>query len=722
MGISLNKTLIVWIDKNVNSSDNKRHQNKFKENENTELKCFESIHDGINFLKNRAFQRIIIIVSGRLYQEFIKYFKECLREEKMGINFIPRIIIFTGKTQNFIDFNKNNTELPLNDPFYNLGGIKDKEREIMSFIESSINEYNNEFKPNKDDFLHNETLQFLNIRDKKEIILPLDYTNFLKISTEEQIKTFNQKMFSEYRGVIPLEFFFSQLSESGNIPDRILSYFWLRAYSSHNSFSINMNKQLLKGEYNDYLPIIQKLYEANKKGQIQPENSELYKGIIVEKNENDDGWKYFIDNFKEGDGNCPKAIIYGPSFFSFYTNKNRLDEYKKNEKLTITRNELFISLVLKPANFRFIPNQTIIKKELSYFDTGDEVLFFPFSCFEVSKIEHSKKEENEYTIYLNYLDEDKYFKSEEKRTTEEIPKNSYSQLVFNSGIINIGLIKVPNWFELSNNISKFLNYQPNPFYQPNPVHNNNNNLGNIINSVNNQNNYNNINNNYNSINNNNIINNNYNNNNNNNFNNINNNNFNNINNNNYNNNNNNINNNNNFNNINNNNYNNNNNNINNNNFNNINNNNYNNNNNNINNNNNFNNINANNYNNINNNNINNNNNFNNINNNNFNNFNNNININNNQPILSIQKGISNYNLLLEVKEICFQSIISNNWTNYIQISNIIKNNLIQVFNCNWWILVGDNISFSYNNIDPNLVMIFHFSYLNFNFYIHVSQI
>ena len=179
-------------------------------------------------------------------------------------------------------------------------------------------------------------------------------------------------------------------------------------------------------------------------------------------------------------------------------------------------------------------------------------------------------------------------------------------------------------------ISKFLNYQPNPFYQPNPVHNNNNNLGNIINSVNNQNNYNNINNNYNSINNNNIINNNYNN--------------------------------------------------------------------------------------------NNNNNFNNINNNNFNNFNNNININNNQPILSIQKGISNYNLLLEVKEICFQSIISNNWTNYIQISNIIKNNLIQVFNCNWWILVGDNISFSYNNIDPNLVMIFHFSYLNFNFYIHVSQI
>ena len=55
--------------------------------------------------------------------------------------------------------------MPLNDPFYNLGGIKDKEREIMSFIESSINEYNNEFKPNKDDFLCNETLQFLNIRD-----------------------------------------------------------------------------------------------------------------------------------------------------------------------------------------------------------------------------------------------------------------------------------------------------------------------------------------------------------------------------------------------------------------------------------------------------------------------------------------------------------------------------------------------------------------------------
>ena len=102
----------------------------------------------------------------------------------------------------------------------------------------------------------------------------------------------------------------------------------------------------------------------------------------------------------------------------------------------------------------FVKNNTIIKKELSYFEDDYEILFFPFSCFEIKTIE--KKNNKEYKIILNYLD--KYtdlFCHEETRSFKDVPENEFSKLIFNSNII-IKSIEKPNWFNDLSKIGEFI--------------------------------------------------------------------------------------------------------------------------------------------------------------------------------------------------------------------------------------------------------------------------
>ena len=53
--------ILVWIDKKVNNNENTNYQKEFRSINNLELNCFESVYDGINFLKKIEFKRTIII-------------------------------------------------------------------------------------------------------------------------------------------------------------------------------------------------------------------------------------------------------------------------------------------------------------------------------------------------------------------------------------------------------------------------------------------------------------------------------------------------------------------------------------------------------------------------------------------------------------------------------------------------------------------------------------
>ena len=125
---------IIWIDPNADNEENRGYLKDLQSYNYFKIKCFQNVYEAIDIIKRIEFEETYIILSGRLYIKFIEKFKENLKD----IYIIPKIIIFTGNKEKFIEYNKEYINI-LNHPFYNLGGIKTFYDEIKTFILNPIN-------------------------------------------------------------------------------------------------------------------------------------------------------------------------------------------------------------------------------------------------------------------------------------------------------------------------------------------------------------------------------------------------------------------------------------------------------------------------------------------------------------------------------------------------------------------------------------------------------
>ena len=151
-----------------------------------------------------------------------------------------------------------------------------------------------------------------------------------------------------------------------------------------------MNRDLRLSKSDDYLIYIQMMYEGVKikSFPFEPIN-ELYRGTKFEKKEIEELEKFF-KNKKLIEGlDLPVSIVYSKSFFSFTCNRNTAEDFKDN-----------VLLILNNLNADSHPGCACIK-DFSFFKNENEVLVFPFSCFEIKRI--IKIKNNDYEIYLDYL-------------------------------------------------------------------------------------------------------------------------------------------------------------------------------------------------------------------------------------------------------------------------------------------------------------------------------
>ena len=143
---------IIWIDENIDKEEYEDYKKELKALEYIKLDYFETIENGINCLKNKEFEKTKIIISGKLYINFITKFKENIRD----ILTIPKITIFSSNKEKFILDNKN-YESTLNNSYYNYSGIQSSFKEIKSFLKSDI------LKQRKFDKLSIEVINMKNI-------------------------------------------------------------------------------------------------------------------------------------------------------------------------------------------------------------------------------------------------------------------------------------------------------------------------------------------------------------------------------------------------------------------------------------------------------------------------------------------------------------------------------------------------------------------------------
>ena len=182
-----------------------------------------------------------------------------------------------------------------------------------------------------------------------------------------------------------------------DIPEPILSKFFARAYTLESPFYGIMNQNLMKKNYKVYLTYIKLLYKGIINKSYRPKTDcTLYRGTKLEKFE----IKYLKDILKNKKNLKQVPIVYSTSFLSFSTNDKISESLSSRRESSPENNEVIIKL----NPLKEIDEYKIIKtngslSEISYFHDESEVLFFPFSSFELVNI---SEKEGMTVITLNY--------------------------------------------------------------------------------------------------------------------------------------------------------------------------------------------------------------------------------------------------------------------------------------------------------------------------------
>ena len=397
-------------------------------------KCyyFHSNEEAISKIKTFRFEETFIIVNGNLYIQFIEQFQNNLKD----LYIVPKIIIFTDNKEDFINRNNEYKKI-INHPFYNSGGIKSNFDEINNFISNPICE--RKILSNNYDDKH---LVFEYIESKEQLLLPMFYKTLLEVISNDKINSFNQFLFNKYHNKSDsLDILLNSIKSVSEIPIELLSKYYTRIYTEQNSYFYgDLNKDLRENKRNDYLSFIKVLYEGVKI-QSLPISSDkiLYRGSLLSKVEIEK-IKSYLNNKKEG---LPGAIVFSKAFLSFTKEKNIAHYFlnaNKNINIELFSKVLFI--LEKDENIDYSLSTHADIEELSYFNEK-EILFFPFSSFEIKEInEINGNYEKIYEIRLLYLGKytKEFSKSKDFEKEKYIPNTEFKKQIVQFGLIRPEII------------------------------------------------------------------------------------------------------------------------------------------------------------------------------------------------------------------------------------------------------------------------------------------
>ena len=462
--IEYNPENIIWIDENVDNDENTGYL-KDLNSLGYKVECFKNVDDGLNYIKSIKFESTKIIISGRLYIKFIKIFIDNLND----IYVIPKIIIFTRNKEGFIKSNKANEDL-INHPFFNYGGIRVIISDVIRFLKDEIiqtrvkkkrtdenqNLENNEFLDKRLKTKDNAKLTFEYIDSNQKLTLPLFYKILIDSIKIHDIEEYTDLLYSKYaEDNGDLKELLTPIKSIYDVPIELLSKYYTRLYTIESCFYKDINKDLRENKTVGYLPYIKILYEGVKLQSLRiASDLELYRGSKISYDEIEKIKGYLDKKIT----NLPGAIVFSKSFLSFSKERSiAIDFLHSGYMDSNLRRVLYIIEKDKDIDYSLSTHTDI--ENISIFNNEKEVLFFPFSPFEIKTInEIGDNGETIYEIRLLYLG--KYLKEIEKDVNIVEMENEIPDSEFKKQILELGLIdknKVNNTKELFNNFKLFQN-------------------------------------------------------------------------------------------------------------------------------------------------------------------------------------------------------------------------------------------------------------------------
>ena len=413
---------VIWIDDALESLENKEYAQKLNSFGSFETNLFTNVDQAIVNMKLIKFQQTFIIVSGKLYYpEFVEKFKDNIKD----MCFAPKILIFTKNKHDFVM-----TSRIQNNTFYNFGGVYDRFDDIIEFLRA---ETQSKLEIKKAD---NVQLTFEYIDNKQKLILPLFFKTLIE-STNKNVDKYTSYLYDEYKENENVENLLNPIRYISDIPMEILSKYYARLYTAQSDFYNNINKELGQNKVDKYLPFIKTLYEGVKLKSLPLSNDKLlYRGGKISHKEIEDIKKYMKDKIQ----GLPSSIVFSKSFLSFSKDKTVANYFLSHDNDNINLCKVLFVLE-KDDNIEYNLSTHADIEKLSFFPGEREVLFFPFSSFEIKDIKETTIIGNErgYEIRLLYLG--KYLKDIAKDQNIVKNENKIPDTKFKKELIKVGLIK-----------------------------------------------------------------------------------------------------------------------------------------------------------------------------------------------------------------------------------------------------------------------------------------
>ena len=455
-----NSCYIIWIDPCVNNSENTLYFIELKLNLNSKVKRFSHVESAIEFLKTIRFVETKVILSGKLYLKFIKYYERNLTE----LYTIPKIIIFTSQKERFINNIKMNQHI-LIDQNFNFGGIQTDFQMIKNFmsqkpntasLQLKLNELKkiekNEFQENQFTEIQSEQMTFDYIDSKEKLFLPIFYKTLIEMP-KDSFQYYTLTLYEEFsKENTNIKKLLEQIIDLKNPPIEILCKYYIRAYTMQSNLFGAINKELRYNKIRKNLPFIKLLYEGLKLKSISlASNQVLYRGNSIS-NKEISKIKNYLANKKEG---LPGAIVFSKSFLSFSKEKKIAVDFFGDKMKDMSR-ILFILNKDKNIDYSLATHADIEK--ISYYQYEREVLFFPFSSFEIKNVKKVKNKKYDFEIELLYLG--KYineFKKDKNLFEKAIklPESKFKDAIKNLGLIQKEKIETVNTQNLFNNYTEY---------------------------------------------------------------------------------------------------------------------------------------------------------------------------------------------------------------------------------------------------------------------------
>ena len=403
---------VIWVDRNISNDENQKYSKDLKNScKSLNVDCYNNVDNAINKLKTIKFKETYVITSGSFYDSFIKTLKKNINE----IYTIPQIIIFTS--ENFKN-SKNDIDTSINS-FYHLGGIQTDFKNVINFILNS---------EDKRDIEEENQLTFEYIDCKEKLVLPTFYKALIELTPKDNIQKYNDFIYNNYSKNKEINQLFKSIKSIPDIPIELLAKYYARLYSLNSKFYNDINNDLRQNKRENHLQFIKIFYEGVrlKSLPLAYECKELYRGSRISNREIEDIKKYLKKKLKD----LPGAIVFSRSFLSFTKDLEVAQSFLNTDNL----NKDLSKVLYKISQMDILDYNLATHADItgiSNFYGESEVLFFPFSCFEIQEVKETTfNNEKIYEIHLKYLG--KYIK-ELENLDKDIPDSEFKKEI--SGLI-----------------------------------------------------------------------------------------------------------------------------------------------------------------------------------------------------------------------------------------------------------------------------------------------